>query len=284
MHPLLTGPLSVERLTVPIADLPESLNGTRIVQLSDFHYDGLRLSENLLCQAIAISNQYRPDAIFMTGDFITDDPNPIYELVRYLTRLTSRCGIYAVLGNHELYRSGARTKVTHALKSVGIEVLWNAIAHPFGPHLPVVGLAEFWSKEFAPAPLFQALNPAVPRLVLCHNPDSAAHLRPWRVDLQLSGHTHGGQIVLPGMGSLAGWFAAVRHHIPKTVRRIIPLERQVGECVEVVRNWEWHQGLHQVGTNLLYVNRGLGTYPPGRLFCPPEVTVITLQRRSTGCR
>ncbi len=63
--------------------------------------------------------------------------------------------------------------------------------------------------------------------------------------------------------------------IPKEVRRLIPFLRP--DYVQVLRHWEWAQGFHKVGKNQLYVNRGLGTYLPGRLFCPPEVTVITLE-------
>lgn len=71
MHWLLTGPLSVEKLTVAIADLPDELQGTKLVQLSDFHYDGLRLSEEMLAQAIAATNEAEPDLIVLTGDYVT---------------------------------------------------------------------------------------------------------------------------------------------------------------------------------------------------------------------
>jgi predicted MPP superfamily phosphohydrolase len=108
--------------------------------------------------------------------------------------------------------------------------------------------------------------------VLSHNPDTAALLQPWRVDLQLSGHTHGGQIVIPGLGPLPRRIDQLRRRLPRRWRRGYLSDR----CAKVVRHWEWSQGLHQVGDNQLYVNRGLGTYLPGRLWCPPEVTVIRL--------
>ena len=79
MHWLLTGPLSVEKLTVAIADLPNSLQGIKLVQLSDFHYDGFRLSEEMLEQAIAATNEAEPDLIVLTGDYVTDDPSPIHQ-------------------------------------------------------------------------------------------------------------------------------------------------------------------------------------------------------------
>jgi len=93
MHRLLSGPLSVEKLTVAIANLPPSLQGTKLVQLSDLHYDGLRLSEEMLAQAIAITNEVEPDLIVLTGDYVTDDPSPIHQLVLRLKHLQSRAGI-----------------------------------------------------------------------------------------------------------------------------------------------------------------------------------------------
>ncbi|MDF5710902.1 MAG: metallophosphoesterase [Nostoc sp. S4] len=274
MHWLLSGPLSTEKLTVKIAGLPAPLQGKKLVQLSDFHYDGLRLSEGMLEKAIAVSNQAEPDLVLLTGDYVTDDPKPIHQLILRLKYLQSRCGIYAILGNHDIYYKHAKAEVTEALTSIGIHVLWNEIAYPLGKELPLVGLADSWSREFNPALVMNQLNPATPRIVLSHNPDSAEKLQAWRVDLQLSGHTHGGQIIIPGIGSAALVYSKIAKKIPLKVRRRV---RFLEENVSIVSHWEWAQGFHRIGKNQLYVNRGLGTYLPGRLFCRPEVTIITLQ-------
>jgi predicted MPP superfamily phosphohydrolase len=191
-----------------------------------------------------------------------------------LKHLQSRYGIYAVLGNHDIHYERSKAEVISAFTSIGVNVLWNEIAYPLGQQLPIVGLADYWSREFNPTPVMNQLDPATPRIVLSHNPDTAKILSQWRVDLQLSGHTHGGHIVLPGMGPVVYHYKKLLKQLPKKLRRWIPF--LLGDCSKVVRYWEWAQGFHQVANNQLYVNRGLGTYRPGRLFCPPEVTVITL--------
>jgi predicted MPP superfamily phosphohydrolase len=272
MHRLLSGPLTIEKITVKIADLPASLQGKKLVQMSDFHYDGVRLSDKMLERAIAITNQAKPDLILLTGDYITTNPEPIHKLAKYLKNLQSIYGIYAVLGNHDLCKYNSRYEVTNTFNNIGIHVLWNQISYPLGKELPLVGLAELYSQEFNPTPVMNQLNPHTPRIVLSHNPATAEILKKWRVDLQLSGHTHGGQIVIPGMGPVLMIKQKISQKIPKKLHQFLPYLRQN----KPFSHWQWSEGLHQIGKNQLYVNRGLGTYFPGRLFCPPEVTIITL--------
>jgi uncharacterized protein len=271
----LAGALSVEQVKIPIRGLPSRLDGLMLVQLSDFHFDGVRLSVSLLEEAIATANAAHPDAILLTGDYITDEPQPIYELAQHLKSLRSRLGTYAILGNHDLCQPASQRMVTHAMTEVGIRVLWDEIAYPFGADLALVGLRDYWSPRFNPQPVMAQVPQQIPRIVLSHNPDSAKPLQQWRVDLQLSGHTHGGEVVIPGFGPAVTGLKQMRKYGNKSLQRWMqPLTKN---CDKVVQNWDWAQGLHRVGENMLYVNRGLGTHLPGRLFCPPEVTVITLQ-------
>lgn len=266
-------PLRVERYQIAIAQLPSSLSGVKLVQLSDFHYDGVRLSETLLTEVIERSNQENPDLVFLTGDFVTNLPNPIHNLSLRLKHLRAKSGIYACLGNHDLVHPHSQTEITKALERIGVKVLWNEVVYPLGQKLAIAGLIDFWSEQWHPEAVFKQISPEIPRIVLSHNPDTAEILQQWRIDLQLSGHTHGGQVTIPGYGSLPMLIDHTGRKMPKLVRPLIPMYRR---CSHVVNHWEWSRGWHQVGNNKMYVNRGLGAYFPGRWGCPPELTVITL--------
>ncbi len=266
--------LSLEQFTLPLKNLPQAWDGLLLAQLSDLHFDGHSLSSQRLDAAISLINQAQPDLIFLTGDYVTDDPSPIYQLSQALQHLQSRYGIYASLGNHDVYFPESQRIVTQALEAAGIRVLWDEIAYPLGPDLAVVGLRDFWGFQFNPGPLLTSLPPDLPRIVLSHNPDSAQVLKQWRVDLQLSGHTHGGQVVLPKLGPVVAWLKPLRRKLPKPWRPKFSSLTKGSE--RTVQYWQWAEGLHQVGENWLYVNRGLASYWPGRWNCPPEVTLITL--------
>ncbi|MDB9527025.1 metallophosphoesterase [Oscillatoria sp. CS-180] len=274
MHALLTGPLTTERIAIAIKDLPLGLHDTTLVQLTDFHFDGRSLSKELLVAAIAQCNAIRPDLIVLTGDYITRNTRDIYLLTAYLRQLKSRQGIYAVLGNHDSANVSMRLTIQEALDKAGITPLWNEITYPFGNELPLVGLADLRSRDYCADRLLTRLPPQTPRIVLAHNPDTFAELQSQRADLVLSGHTHGGQVALPGIGTAPGLIMKLSPWLPQPIKSRIPFLNK--DCDRVFKHWEWAAGLHRLGTNQLYVNRGLGTYLPGRLFCPPELTVITL--------
>ncbi len=269
-----SGNLSIEQLTLPIENLPQAWDGLCLAQLSDLHFDGESLTKARLCSAIELINQAQPDLICLTGDYVTDDPTPIHELSQELSHLESRYGVYASLGNHDVYWANAQTMITTALEAAGIRVLWDEIAYPLGPELAVVGLRDYWGFQFNPGPVFAQIPAHIPRIVLSHNPDSAKILQQWRVDLQLSGHTHGGQVVIPKLGPLVALLKPLRRKLPKLWRPKFSAVTKGSE--RTVQHWEWAEGLHQVGQNLLYVNRGLGSYWPGRWNCPPEITFLTL--------
>ena len=276
MRPILIEPLKIEKLNIAIADLPDSLIGTKIIQLSDLHYDRVHLPESLFQEAIAACNRERPDLIVITGDLVTDSSQTISDLAVRLGQLESKFGIYGCLGNHDSSVECVPERLITALAKVGIEILVNKVVYPLGNGLALAGLADYWSRDFNSCRVFSQIEPNIPRIVLSHNPDSARLLSKYRLDLQLSGHTHGGQVVIPNYGPAPMLLQQVRKNTPSAIAKYLPFLKK---CAPVVQNWQWSEGWHQIGKNQLYVNRGLGTYFPGRLNCPPEVTVITLEKK-----
>ncbi|NJK33952.1 MAG: metallophosphoesterase [Oscillatoriales cyanobacterium SM2_2_1] len=276
MQKYLAGRLKIETVAIAIPNLmPAKI---KISHLTDFHYDGKRLSDRLLKQAIAASNQWEPDLVVLTGDYVTDDPQPITQLAYFLKHLESRYGIYAVLGNHDLHHMYSRSLITETLQGIGIRTLWNEALYPLShSNLQLVGMPDYWDRAFDAAKVMGQVDPQQPCLVLSHNPDSVLEFSGHPVTLQLSGHTHGGQIVIPGMGPVLAKMSDWRP--PRWLLHSLPSDR--ANCHKVVKHWEWAEGLHQVGHQQLYVNRGLGTYMPGRFNCPPEVTWLELYSSAT---
>jgi predicted MPP superfamily phosphohydrolase len=251
-------------LEIPLVRLPNVWDGLTIVQLSDFHYDE-HFSLVPIRKAIEMANQLRPDLIVLTGDFVTVPPlfkhfhsgkqaaRAAEPCAALLGQLRSPLGIFAVLGNHDLVSDPGF--IVGALQAHGMQVLRNR-AVPLerqGKRLWLAGLDDVLEGD---ADLDVTMR-GVPRgeavVVLVHEPDFCLRVAEHGLDLQLSGHSHGGQIVLPWVGPL--YLPPLGRRYPKGLRRIAPLT--------------------------LYTNVGLGTIRiPARWNCPPEVTLITLRAGS----
>jgi uncharacterized protein len=253
--------LVIERVEILLPRLPEAFDGFTIVQLSDFHYDP-HFSGPVIQAAVAKTNALRPDLVVLTGDFVTEpvrrgrvqrrgaaaNAEPCAAL---LAHLQPRLGSIAVLGNHDAVTDPdfiASTLLAH-----NIQVLRNA-ATPIqkdGSRLWLAGLDDVLRRR---SDLRRALN-GIPTheftILLVHEPDFADSVRGSSVDLQLSGHSHGGQICLPLIGP---------PYLP-------PLGKK----------YPW--GLRRLDQLALYTNRGIGTIGvPARLNCPPEITLFTLRK------
>ena len=156
---------------------------------------------------------------------VDDDPTAIQMIVESLSSLRATQGIFGIYGNHDVRRSQSKLVIATAMEGIGIRMLENETAFPFGQGFALVGLGHdrnriISTSDFQPAKgggvtgnlwrspansghsAFAGLNPQIPRLVLSHDPETAEDLKGYRVDLQLSGHTHGGQIRLPLFGPL----------------------------------------------------------------------------------
>ena len=251
----------LRRVEIALDGLPQAFDGFTIAQLSDFHYDS-HFCVIPIRAAVKMVNALNPDLIVLTGDFVTvpmeaSDAEKRPEAARearpcakLLGQLRARFGSVAVLGNHDEFSDA--DEVAAALQSSAIRVLRNE-------NFPLQrGSAKLWLAGVndvlgGGADIRQALR-GIPdeatTVALCHEPDYADHVAKYPVGLQLSGHSHGGQIRLPLIGP---------PYLP-------PLARK----------YPW--GLRRVGRMMLYTNCGIGTIRvPVRWNCPPEVTIFTLR-------
>jgi hypothetical protein len=250
--------LVVRRVEVFLERLPEAFDGLTIAQMSDLHYHPY-FSAGVIGEAVDLVTQANPDVVALTGDFVTVsefrevDPGAARAAVpcaKLLAPLRPKLGVYAVLGNHDSYSDPGF--VTEAMGAQGIKVLQNE-AVPVerdGQRIWIAGVADVLAR-FAD---LDATLERVPRteavVLMAHEPDFADEAARHPVDLQLSGHSHGGQIRLPGLAP--------------------PILPPLGR--------KYPAGLRRVGRTTLYTNIGLGTIiVPIRILAAPEVTLLTLR-------
>jgi predicted MPP superfamily phosphohydrolase len=251
--------LELTQHQVPIPGLPEAFRGLRVVQLTDFH-GSRRVTPSYLGEAVDLAQAQRPDLAVLTGDFIHHGFKHIKGVARTLGRLEAPYGVFAVLGNHDFSVRNAlglrrhrhlHQAVADALQKEGIRVLRNQTVQLTRGEdaLHLTGLEDLWSRECDVEMAYLGSSDTLPRLVLAHNPCTIELLRGRRCDLMLSGHTHGGQINLPGLGRVT---------LGRNGRRFAA-------------------GMYRVGTSHLYVNKGVGFGFQVRFNVRPEVALMTLE-------
>jgi predicted MPP superfamily phosphohydrolase len=243
--------LSIEHITIPIPNLQPALEGFKIVQMSDIHlYPFTKLE--LVQRAVQVSNSLKPDITVLTGDYVWRNLSAINDLTPALAELDAKYGVFATMGNHDYWLNVEVIK--ESFKSVGLPVLENqgVTFSVDGAPLHLAGLDDGWSGNPDLEVAMQGAPEGAPVVLLMHEPDLAdIYSQDPRISLQLSGHTHGGQIRIPGIGAL------VHPHLGK----------------------KYDFGLYNVNGMWLYTNRGIGCISePIRLNCPPEISEFTLAR------
>lgn len=241
----------VVHVDVPIANLPGALHGFSIAQISDVHV-GSTIKRGYVDAIVDAVNELKVDVIAVTGDLVDGSVAQLAEHVAPLARLRARHGAYFVTGNHEYY-SGERNW-TRKLRELGLKVLMNqhVVLDHDGKPLVIAGVTDFGAHHFN---LDQRSDPSAsllgmpansgPKILLAHQPRSAPAAAAAGFDLQLSGHTHGGQFW--------PWTLFVRFQQPFTA------------------------GLHRLNQLWIYVSRGTGYWgPPKRFGAPSEITRIRL--------
>jgi len=234
----------VERVQIPIPGLPSSLEGFRIVQISDIHYYPFT--------TIELSNQLKPDLVVLTGDFVWHEVEAIFDLTPSLAQLNAKYGVYAGLGNHDIWTDVK--VVTQALEEERLPLLVNqGVPISVGKDaLYLASLDDGWSGKPDLVGAMENWPSNALTVLLMHEPDLAPRYAPdKRINLQLSGHSHGGQVRLTAIGPM-----------------ILPY-----------LSWKYPMGLYKVDRMWLYTNRGIGTTNvPLRINCAPEITELTLVR------
>lgn len=241
----------IERVQIPIPNLPTALDGFRIVQISDIHYYPFTTLE-LVNRSVEMANQLKPDLTVLTGDFVWHEVEAIFELMPSLVQLNAKYGVYAGLGNHDHWTNV--DVISQAITQEGLPLLVNqGVPISVGKStLYLASLDDGWvGNPVIEDTMANHTDDAI-TVLLMHEPDLAPNYAPdKRIHLQLSGHSHGGQVRLPFYGPL-----------------VLPY-----------LSWKYPMGLYNVDGMWLYTNRGLGTTNiPVRVNCPPEITELTLVR------
>ncbi len=281
----------------------------RIVQVSDVHADitwRKGVTDRILDDATHLIVSEHPDVLVLTGDYVNRAEAAISQLEPFFTSLVQAVGrgrVIAVIGNHDTYGEKDSKTIIETMRKCGVTMLINETVVIEDLGLAVVGLGDLKTGSFNADAARQSLDRALAQhvapdslelVVLSHNPDSIVELAPRfrEARIVLSGHSHGGQIRWPGVGPLAPlWGRWIYPLFPRPLRRYLPRPQFV------INEWQRCAGLHVIEADgrafesialsqaaeasaaqklLLYVSRGLGTHPPFRLFCPPEITVIEL--------
>ncbi len=243
-------------------ELPEVSKEIRIAFITDTHI-GPYKGETFVKLVDKKIKEIDPDIIIFGGDYIFE-PDDNIEPLRYFKEITADIPSFAVMGNHE-YNIGREYNIANMidtsepigglLKSIGVTVLNNddRLINIGGQDIYIIGIDDYWAQKDDLKKAVKGLSPSIPQILISHNPDGILEAQYTDIDLVLSGHTHGGQIRLPWIG-------------PVVQGRHTKLGRA------------FYRGLFKFKGTWLLVSAGLGeSGPRARLFCRPELNVITLK-------
>jgi predicted MPP superfamily phosphohydrolase len=251
--------VQIREYEVAVRDLPKEMHGLRLLHISDTHY-GPYTGLSFLEQVAGHANRLEPDIVLMTGDYVHLTPLSIEGGIEVLSAYKARFGSLAVMGNHEHWEGALACR--RMFEKIGLPLIDNdriyltrdgltSKAVP-GRSICIAGLGDLWEDRVDIEKAVGGVADDVPRIILSHNPDSAEIIAParQRVDLILSGHTHGGQISLPIVGP------------PGTGSR---------------HGRKYLGGLCNGPQCPVIVSRGVGTaFIPVRFRVPPEIGIIKL--------
>jgi len=251
--------LEISRVTLEYKGLHPELSGLRIVQLTDFHA-GPFISFETIAEVVSAANALKPDLMILTGDYVNHNPAYIHGCASLLDDLKAPAGVFGVYGNHDHYTGIGAMKEAFSKTHLSMLSDGHGAARGLEGRLNIIGAEDpvsGWATDAQFSTLARISSLLVPgqfNLLLSHRPGIFKTTQGWNVPLTLSGHTHGGQVIVPAIGgrgfSLASLFVTYTHGLYES---------------------------NQDSQVRMYVSRGIGTIvAPVRLFCPPEIVEITL--------
>ncbi|OQY43704.1 MAG: hypothetical protein B6242_14240 [Anaerolineaceae bacterium 4572_78] len=184
--------VGIEHIQIPIKHLPSGLDGFKIVQISDIHlYPAINIAH--VHHVFNMANKLKPDVILLTGDYVTDIGQAIFELVPALDSLNARYGVFAIHGNHDLW-AGRKVSVTGFWETnVSLLVNENVVFDVNSTQLAIAGVDDTWAGNPSLDMALDNISPNTTTILMAHEPDFAdVTANDGRVHLQLSGHSHGG--------------------------------------------------------------------------------------------
>ena len=192
---------TIERVDVPIANLPPELDGLRIAQLSDIHI-GDYMPPHEIARAVAMANELQPDISFVTGDFVSSEGDPLDACINELAKLRAPLGVWGCNGNHEIY-AGVEDEAERLFREKGMRLLRarNEVIEHKGARFNLLGVdyqRDHMVSGERTGPMLTEIQHLVrrdmPNILLSHNPNSFPRAAELGIELSLAGHTHGGQI------------------------------------------------------------------------------------------
>lgn len=260
--------LKLFKADVGLKGFPSAFDGLRVGQITDIHAGPL-VPGVFIEKGVSLLMSARPDVIFLTGDFVSGATRILWTTyggfkehhfdacMEALARLKAPQGVYAVLGNHDFWSGRKKAaKIISGLEGIGVRVLRNEAVplNRAGQTLYIVGVDDYWEQTYSLTKALKETPENAFRILLSHNPDVNEDIENSgkRIDFIISGHTHGGQIVLPFLGA---------PYLPSPFGQ------------------KYRAGLVRDGNRQTWVSRGLGLFfVPIRLNCPPDVSLLTLRR------
>lgn len=243
--------VQINRYKIPVPDLPRSFHGFTIAQITDVHY-GLLVSGSFVKNIVQQTNQLKTDMIVCTGDYVheRDSIESIDNVWPILSKLEAEYGVYSVLGNHDHWADTKRS--LYWLERSGQNIRHTCRAVYKGQERIIIGGAgDYWEEDLKIDSAFSCSDEDDCRLLLSHNPDALDTEFDTPLSLVISGHTHGGQVIVPFWGP-----------------PVLP-----------VKNKNYTSGLITTPKNQLFISRGIGWAGyPVRFNCYPEIAVLELIR------